>query len=93
MALERGEAGEVYNLGSGQSVPVKDMLHRMLALSSAVIAVEEDPELARPADIPNLVCDYARFQAQTSWAPRIDLDTSLRDVLNYWRTQAQQARQ
>jgi GDP-4-dehydro-6-deoxy-D-mannose reductase len=39
----------------------------------------------RPADVPRVVSDYSLFQQHTDWAPRIPLEQTLFDVLEYWR--------
>jgi nucleoside-diphosphate-sugar epimerase len=34
-----------------------------------------------------MYCNAAKFRAQTGWAPTIPLEQSLRDILDYWRSQ------
>ena len=85
LALERGEPGEVYNLGSGQSHSIQEILDRLLALSRIPLQVETDPARLRPADVPVVVSDCRKFREQTGWRPTIKLEDSLRDVLEYWR--------
>jgi len=57
----------------------------MLASSRASIRVERDPARLRPSDAPVLYCSTAKFRAQTGWEPAIPLETSLHDILDYWR--------
>ncbi len=85
--LEKGESGEVYNIGSGRSVQIKDILDKLLSFSDKEIKVEEDPELIRPIDVPELVCDSSKIEKTTGWKPKIDIDTTLRETLEYWRSQ------
>ena len=85
LALERGVAGEVYNIGSGRAWSIQQVLDRMLKQSRAAIRVEEDPARLRPSDTPVMYCDSRKFRAQTGWEPTIPLEQSLRDILDYWR--------
>lgn len=85
LALEKGEAGEVYNLGSGKSYEIADILDRLLLLSKIKINVEIDKSLLRPADNPDLVCDSEKFNKITGWIPTIPLEETLSDTLDYWR--------
>lgn len=80
--ITQGEAGEVYNVASGQGTRLEDLLFRMAELLGVRPIPEADPELMRPADIPHLVGDSAKLRAATGWTPRRSLDETLRDVLD-----------
>jgi GDP-4-dehydro-6-deoxy-D-mannose reductase len=82
-----GEAGEVYNIGSGHSHAVREVLDTLLQQSGVDIRVEPDPARMRPSDIPRVVCDYHKLHERTGWEPRISFEQSLADVLAYWRAQ------
>lgn len=85
LAVERGESGQVYNIGSGRPVMIRALLDMLLAASSATVAVQQDPERMRPIDVPLVVCDPRRFHTRTGWQPRIPLEQTLRDILEDWR--------
>ncbi len=85
LILEKGEPGAVYNIGSGKSHRIQEILDIFLSLSDANIIVEKDPALMRPGDIPELLCDYSKMHDITGWRPEIDIHTTLRDTLDYWR--------
>lgn len=85
LALEHGEPGQVYNLGSGRSRSIQEVLDILLSFSKTPIKVETDPSRLRPADTLELVCDASKFRACTGWQPRIPLEQSLRDLLDYER--------
>jgi GDP-4-dehydro-6-deoxy-D-mannose reductase len=82
----KGEAGQVYNVGSGRAHAVQEILDTLLSQSTASIRVELDPERMRPSDIPWVTCDYGRLHACTGWEPTISFAQSLADVLDDWRT-------
>ncbi|KKR76439.1 MAG: GDP-D-mannose dehydratase [Candidatus Levybacteria bacterium GW2011_GWA2_40_8] len=85
LALEKGRLGDVYNLGSGKSYEIKDILDKMISKSSAKISIETSESLMRPSDNPELVCDFSKFNKLTGWSPEIDIDKTLEDTLEYWR--------
>jgi GDP-4-dehydro-6-deoxy-D-mannose reductase len=85
LALEKGEPGEVYNIGSGQALSIQEMLEPLLSLSEISIEVRQVPEKMRPSDVKLLICDPTKFRELTGWVPQIPLETMLRDTLDYWR--------
>ncbi len=87
LALTRGEPGAVYNIGSGIAMGIGEALAMLLALSTAAIAVETDPERLRPSDVPIVVADTTRLHAATGWSPTIPFEDSLREVLDWWRAE------
>ena len=80
--LARGAPGEVYNIAGGEGHSLEELLARLAAIVGVDAITEPDPELVRPADIPYLVGDAAKLRAATSWAPRIPLEQTLRDVVD-----------
>jgi GDP-4-dehydro-6-deoxy-D-mannose reductase len=85
LATEKGEDGDVYNIGSGSTYVMQDMLDMLLGMSTVKVKVEVDPARLRPSDVPILLADASKFVKQTGWQPRIPFETTLRDLLNYWR--------
>lgn len=85
LLVERGEPGEAYNICSGNAVAVQELADRTLALSTVPMRLVIDPTRYRQVDVPTVVGDSTKLQEATGWAPRLDLDTSLADVLAHWR--------
>lgn len=85
LCLEKGVSGDVYNLGSGKSYEISEILNKLLSLSNSKIQVEVDRSLLRPADNPELICNSEKFFKLTGWKPEISLDQTLTDTLDYWR--------
>ncbi|MEK7315983.1 MAG: GDP-mannose 4,6-dehydratase, partial [Candidatus Eisenbacteria bacterium] len=85
LALEKGVAGEEYNLCSGKDWVIKDMLDYLLAMSKVKIKVVEDPTRLRPSDVPVLLGDASKFKKATGWEPVIPFEQTLKDMLAYWR--------
>lgn len=85
LLMEKGIAGEVYNIGSGKSYKISDILNKLLSFSKVNIKVEVDKELFRPIDNPDLVSDTSKFKKLTGWEPEISIEKTLKDTLDYWR--------
>jgi GDP-4-dehydro-6-deoxy-D-mannose reductase len=85
MAVERGTAGEVYNIASGNGYRIGELLERLLELATSPLTVAIDPARLRPSDIPVLIGDASRFKAATGWDARIPIKQTLSDTLNDWR--------
>jgi GDP-4-dehydro-6-deoxy-D-mannose reductase len=85
LAVDKGKCGEVYNIGSGMSYKMSDILDKLISMSSSKIRIEKDEALFRPNDIPDLICDAGKFTKLTGWKPQISIETTLKDTLDYWR--------
>lgn len=85
LCLEKGEEGEVYNIGTGKAYAMKEVLDILLSLSKVNVEIEVDPLRLRPSDVPILLSDCTKFVNLTGWKPKIPFRDSLQDLLNYWR--------
>ena len=79
--------GEYYNIGGSFTLSVEGMLKKLISLSSKCdqISTEIDPDRLRPIDADLQVPDTSKFTAHTGWKPNIDFDTTMGDLLDYWR--------
>jgi GDP-4-dehydro-6-deoxy-D-mannose reductase len=83
--LEKGGAGQVFNVCSGRGRRIRELLDILLGLARVSVEIRVDPDRLRPADVPVLVGDPARLKALTGWEPRIPMETTLEDLLADWR--------
>jgi GDP-4-dehydro-6-deoxy-D-mannose reductase len=86
--LEKGRAGEIYNISSGHAVSLRWVLDSLLAMSKEAIKVEPDQAKFRKVDIPSLAGDNEKIRKETGWEPRIPLGRTLRDLLEDRRAKA-----
>lgn len=78
--------GGYYNIGGAFTCTIREMLDKLISLSSqSGIRVETDPERLRPIDADLQVPDTRKFQAHTGWKPVIPFETTMQDLLDYWR--------
>lgn len=85
MLMEKAQAPEVYNLGSGVSYKMSKILDILLSFSKVKINVEVDKSLIRPFDNPLLTCNNTKMVKLTGWYPKISIKESLKNILEYWR--------
>lgn len=80
-------SGAYYNIGGNHSCTIKDVLDKLLSFSplQSKIKVEVDPDRLRPIDADLQVPDTTKFHNHTGWKPEISYETTLRDLLDYWR--------
>lgn len=82
---QKGKSGEVYNIGSGLSYKISDILGKLVSLSYEKIETKIDPSRMRPSDVPDIRSDNTKIKNETNWEPSIPLDQTLKDTLDYWR--------
>lgn len=85
LLASHGTKGETYNVGRGRAYEIREILDKIIALSDKAIEVKIDQAKIRPVDVPIIEADITKLQAATGWDPRIPLDTTLKEVLDYWR--------
>ncbi|GAF78135.1 unnamed protein product, partial [marine sediment metagenome] len=84
LLIEKGTPGEVYNICTGKGHKIRDILDKLISLSSQPIEVHPDPRLMRPSDEPIVIGDNSKLCA-LGWKPQIPLEKTLSDMLGYWR--------
>lgn len=87
LLLERGTPGEVYNVGSGTSHGIRELLDILLGFAEVSVRLETDKARLRPSDVPVSRCDYSKLHEATGWEPEIPFEEGLKDTLDYWREQ------
>jgi GDPmannose 4,6-dehydratase len=82
--------GAYYNIGGTFTCTVGEMLDKLISMSTVKdFRVEIDPARLRAIDADLQVPDTTKFCRHTGWAPKIPFETTIRDLLNYWRERLQ----
>jgi GDP-4-dehydro-6-deoxy-D-mannose reductase len=84
----RGRPGACYNVCSGTAISMQAMLDGLRAHVRVPVTVRQDPARMRPADTPVVLGDRSRLTADTEWEPTYSLATTLADLVEYWRGEA-----
>lgn len=79
--------GDSYNICSGKGVKIKEILEILLKLTTKKLSIKEDPSKLRASDTPVYVGNNQKFVKLTGWEPKIPLETTLKDTLDFWRKQ------
>lgn len=87
MLMEKGKAGETYNVGSGKSIEIAEILRQIISLSDVEIKVQVDQDRIRPVDVPIIEADVTKLMECCGWECEIPLNVMLEETLNYWRGQ------
>jgi len=83
--LHKGRTGEVYNVCSGRAVRLADVIGKFQTICGKTVEIEIDPARVRLNEIAEIVGDPSKIRSGTGWSPRIPLENTVRDLLDYWR--------
>lgn len=80
-------AGEYYNIGGTYTCSVGDTLRTLISLSTMKdeIKVEVEKIRLRPVDADLQIPDSRKFAAHTGWKALIPYESTMKDLLEYWR--------
>lgn len=83
--LEKGVPGEAYNVGSGTSMKMSQLIEIAVRLANVPIILQEDAARMRSFDEKVLVADITKIVKLTGWKPSTDMHDTVKTILNYWR--------
>ena len=86
LLAEKGECGEIYNVGSGKAVTVRELLGMILSLAKVEISVVTDPSRIRPSEVPVIEADVSKLVVETLWNHAISTLNTLNDTIDEWRS-------
>lgn len=92
LLIEKGKIGEAYNVCSHKAYKIGDILSKMLGMSEVDIKVKVDPMKLRPSDEPIIMGDNSKIRKDCGWVPKIPIEKTLEDTLNYWREKTDSGR-
>jgi UDP-glucose 4-epimerase len=81
--LDDGPLGEVYNVGRGEGVTVKEVLATVREVTGVDFAV--DVVARRPGDAPSYFADATKIREQLGWTARLDLRDVVDSAWRAWR--------
>jgi GDP-4-dehydro-6-deoxy-D-mannose reductase len=85
LIMEKGKKARVYNVCSGRTRKLSDILDYLVKKSSKRITViKEKRKLRKVKTYHRLAGDNARLRAETGWKPAIPFEKTLDDLYEYW---------
>ena len=86
-ALEKGRAGQIYNIGGNRSLPNLDVVRKVLALTGkpeSLIQYVTD----RPGHDRRYALSSEKLMHETGWRPVMDFETGLARTIEWYRANA-----
>ncbi len=84
--LEKGAAGEIYNLGSQGCISIEELARTIgRAMGHKEIEIEIDPKKLRPWDIERLQSDNGKIHKVVSYRPATTFPLGLSLTIDYYR--------
>jgi GDP-4-dehydro-6-deoxy-D-mannose reductase len=76
---------DVYNVCSGHSTPIGDILTRLAAHSELELDQRTDIKRLRKHEVMEVRGSHTKLTLTTGWEPEIPLEQTLTDTLDWWR--------
>lgn len=87
LLVEKGTFGEVYNICATKNVwSTQNILDTFSSKTSAKFEIKVVDHLKRPYDEPIIWGDSSKLVRATGWKPKIPIDKTIEDILEFWRT-------
>jgi GDP-4-dehydro-6-deoxy-D-mannose reductase len=75
----------VYNVCSGSETSIRSIINMMLKITGVNAKIETDNNKLRPNEQKRVYGNNEKIKKITGWEPKIPLEQSLKDILNYWK--------
>ncbi|HZR65524.1 MAG TPA: GDP-mannose 4,6-dehydratase [Terriglobales bacterium] len=85
--LEKSRPNEIYNVCSGRTWSVQQIVEEFQSISGIAVRIQTDAAKVRPGEVSEVCGSFQKLHAATGWEPEISLPTTLRDLLSYWRAE------
>jgi len=85
MLMTKGKMGSTYVICGDTMISIRNVIERLIKISQVDVTVKVDPKLFRPLDIIMQKPDSSKIRNEIGWRPKIPIEKSLKDLLDYWR--------
>jgi GDP-4-dehydro-6-deoxy-D-mannose reductase len=75
----------VWNVASGRSTSVRELIELVRAAATIPVRHERDPAKVRVRDVPEVRGSAAKLHSATGWTPEVPLSQTVADALAHWR--------
>lgn len=83
--LEKGQFGEVYNMGSEDGIKIYDLAKKIGEIMGTEVLVTESEARMRPWEIWHLQSDNTKLYSTIETRPQVSLDEALTRTVNYFK--------
>lgn len=84
MIIESDDSSIIYNVGSGQTFSLRELLNYIVGLSGADIQIKVDPKRFRPTDQPMVCCDCTLIKSRLGWEPKYSVFDALKEMYEFF---------
>ncbi len=86
--LESKDYGQVFNIGSGVGVSMREVADMIMRLIGVNVGIELDESRVRPqnSEVFKLLCDSSKIQKATSWRSKISLEEGLKRTIEWFKS-------
>jgi GDP-4-dehydro-6-deoxy-D-mannose reductase len=81
--LACGSSG-VFNVGSGVSVSISEILKSLIEIAGVDVTIEKDPERMRASEVPEIYGATQKISETCNWQATIPLRDTLQDLYQWW---------
>ncbi|MBR6381147.1 MAG: GDP-mannose 4,6-dehydratase [Lachnospiraceae bacterium] len=85
MIVESEDCTEIYNVGSGRSLHLRELLEAVTGYCDQPIELTVNPKLLRPIENPTICCDHSKITRMLGWQPEHDILDTVREIYEYYR--------
>lgn len=87
LLIQKGISGETYNIGSGKTMKISEILNIILSKTNVKPEIIQDPNKFRHNDVKKIVANTVKLHDLTEWNPKYSIEDTILDTLEYWRNQ------
>lgn len=88
MILNYGNRYDVFNVGSGCSISIKELVDKINLISGKNLPVHY--ETTKPVIDTNIVLDITKTWEILGWQPKIDIDEGIRQTIEWYKSNIQE---
>jgi len=85
LLIEKGQPGQAYNVASGRSISVRQIIQLLVSFCSRPIRISARRRARSSGDIPTLYGSSRKLRRVTGWKPAYNIRQTLGDLFEYWK--------
>ena len=75
---------ELYNIGSGQAISIKDLVEKIIDVSGKTLLLEHD--LSKPSNKTSFCLDCEKAKVELGWEPSVSLEEGIQKTLAWYKS-------
>ncbi len=85
VGLHENTIGDVYNLGSGQEISIRDLAEKIIELTGKEVEIIGDTQRIRPekSEVERLLSNAEKAKKVTGWEPKYTLKEGLKETIDW----------